>query len=170
MPYDAFIEMFMLRPQQPDEARFVGYLAQHTLLEDVPSLKDDVSPPPPYALSGRGDLWRTNVWIGTAGTWTPVHRDPYHNLFCQIVGKKHVRLFAPDAAPNLYLSDDPLQKNTSTLESSSPDPVRYPSYIAALADSWQVVVRPGDMLFIPKGFYHSVEGLTKTVSVNTWFL
>jgi hypothetical protein len=49
----------------------------------APSLKKDVLPPLEYAKAGRGDAWRTNVWIGTAGTFTPIHKDPYHNLFCQ---------------------------------------------------------------------------------------
>ncbi|EJD54548.1 Clavaminate synthase-like protein [Auricularia subglabra TFB-10046 SS5] len=170
MPYDDFIQMFMLREPRDDGQRFVAFLAQYTLLDDIPALQDDLNPPLQYALAGRGDQWRTNVWIGTAGTWTPLHRDPYHNLFCQIAGQKHVRFFPPSCAEQLYLLTDPFHKNTSSITSPSPDRSQFPRYYHALKDSWEVTVSPGDTLFLPKGYYHSVEGLSKSVSVNSWFL
>jgi hypothetical protein len=132
-----------------------------------------------------------------------VHRDPYHNLFCQstlfalssptsipastfaptlwdrnqadevgraVVGEKHVRVFPPNAADDLYISTDPLQRNTSLITTSAPDLKRFPRYEQALQDSWEATVGPGDVLFLPKGLFHSVRSLSKSVSVNEWFL
>lgn len=97
-----------------------GYLAQHNLFAQIPSLRLDISipdycyipPPPPIACSPffkahskkeiGGDTEELedvmlNAWFGPAGTISPLHVDPYHNLLCQVVGSKYVRLYPPGA-------------------------------------------------------------------------
>ncbi|KAG5962750.1 hypothetical protein E4U58_003758 [Claviceps cyperi] len=90
----------------------VGYLAQHDLFQQIPSLRNDVSIPdfcwstvpgyPPGGDAGVGakeppplEEPLLNAWFGPARTITPLHTDGYHNLLVQVVGTKYVRLYAP---------------------------------------------------------------------------
>ncbi len=51
----------------------VVYLAQHTLFEQLPDLRRDFREPECI----RGKVARTNAWVGSAGTVTPLHFDSY---------------------------------------------------------------------------------------------
>lgn len=93
----------------PKETKATGYLAQHALLTQVPALRGDVAVPdlcyaaPPAHPQDQAELDapRLNAWFGPAGTITPLHTDPYHNLLAQVVGRKYVRLYAPALSAEL---------------------------------------------------------------------
>ncbi|KAF9741125.1 hypothetical protein PMIN06_012689 [Paraphaeosphaeria minitans] len=86
-----------------------GYLAQHDLFAQIPSLRADIAIPdycytspaaPPSNLSNvkavdELDEPLLNAWFGPADTISPLHTDPYHNILAQVVGHKYVRLYAP---------------------------------------------------------------------------
>ena len=59
-----------------------GYLAQHELLDQVPQLREDIAVPD-LCYSGDEEGVDVNVWIGPAGTVSPLHTDPKHNFLCQ---------------------------------------------------------------------------------------
>lgn len=44
---------------------------------------------------------------------TPLHTDPYHNLLSQVVGRKYVRLYHPQATLQLYPFDSGFTTNCS---------------------------------------------------------
>ena len=70
---------------ESEEQRRVGYMAQHDLLGQCPSLAAHC-PQLPHTMKGaRGarEQWQCNTWIGPKDCFTPIHRDPYHNLFVQ---------------------------------------------------------------------------------------
>lgn len=91
-----------------------GYLAQHDLFAQIPSLRADISipdycfcDPVPHPLPHVKEVAKLedpllNAWFGPKGTISPLHTDPYHNVLAQVVGYKYVRLFAPDQTEWLY--------------------------------------------------------------------
>ena len=97
------------------------------------------------------------LWFGPAGTITALHHDTSNILFCQIYGRKRLRIAPPDnplllpLARGLYSHLDPR------------DPA--PEHVEAAASMFDVVVEPGDALFIPVGWWHHVEALDVSISL-----
>lgn len=74
-----------------------AYLAQHQLFDQIPPLRRDIMTPDYCALllddeedDTSAGIVATNAWFGPAGTVSPLHNDPFHNLLAQVVGKKRV--------------------------------------------------------------------------------
>ncbi|KAF2449154.1 jumonji domain-containing 5 [Karstenula rhodostoma CBS 690.94] len=105
-------------PQKKQKQK--GYLAQHDLFAQIPSLRADIAIPDycytsPAAAPSPTNLNPTNIppappldtpllnaWFGPANTISPLHTDPYHNILAQVVGYKYVRLYAPRETPRMY--------------------------------------------------------------------
>lgn len=101
------------------------------------------------------------MWIGPAGTYTPPHHDLTNNLLIQLVGRKRVVLVAPNGTPRLY-NDHHVFSSIHDL--SAVDTCRYPQ-----AEGLAVVeidLSPGEILFIPIGWWHQVLALDFSVSVT----
>ncbi|XP_019053384.1 PREDICTED: lysine-specific demethylase JMJ30 isoform X2 [Nelumbo nucifera] len=58
------------------------YLAQHPLFDQIQELRRDIFVPD-YCFAGGGELRSLNAWFGPAGTVTPLHHDPHHNILAQ---------------------------------------------------------------------------------------
>ena len=127
------------------------------------------SPPAICAALGRGDQYSRMVWMGPKGTVTPLHRDPYHNCLCQVEGAKRVLLFDARDEERMYpIGDDPLQANSSRVDAERPDLARFPKF--ADAHARMVEVHPGDLLYIPRRWWHHVRALSRSASVSFWWL
>ncbi|KXL42625.1 hypothetical protein M433DRAFT_140082 [Acidomyces richmondensis BFW] len=188
----------------PDKPEKVGYLAQHDLFEQIPKLKADIMVPDYcYSCPSSTDvaalktagLEKTepleepllNAWLGPKGTKTPLHTDPYHNILCQVVGYKYVRLYPPDQAANLYPCGtdekginmentsqvDVCHVRTTSLSGTTDlDAIReikrkYPLF--ATATYQEAILAPGECLYIPLGWWHYVESLSTSFSVSFWW-
>lgn len=158
------------------------YIAQ-SLLTDLPApLQDDVPTPEVIRSVGKGDIYSSSIWLGTEPTYTPLHRDPNPNLFCQLCSSKVVRLLPPNAGLLLYngvqrrlrQSGNSRMRSTEMMEGGEREMLHRAVWEEdAAADCEEVKLRAGDALFIPKGWWHSIKsehaGGHLNGSVNWWF-
>ena len=125
-----FLELHVL-PARPRGGTPVGYLAQHPLFEQVPSLAGDIRTPDYCTLGSCGAVRSCNAWLGPGGTVTPLHMDPEHNLLCQVVGVKHVRLYSPACTPLLYPHTGGHVTNSSRVDVRRVDRLQFPLFEGA---------------------------------------
>ena len=139
---------------------------QTWLFEAAPWLLDDLATPP---FLGGLKVASTTTWVSTGGAITPLHYDLENGLLAQVVGEKHVVLFAPSFRDRLYFrgQDFPGMNNfdrQSQVDIRHPDPARFPAFAGAVAH--EHLLRPGEMLFLPSTWPHEVETLSTSVSVG----
>jgi hypothetical protein len=116
-----------------------------------------------------GYRFRTlRFWIGPEGAATPLHSDSWgFNLFFQGFGRKRFLLFEPEQEPCLYPSDV-FEFNTvhSRVNVREPDDRKFPRF--RQARPIEVILRPGELLVLPRCWWHDVESLDPSISVNAW--
>jgi hypothetical protein len=105
-------------------------------------------------------------WIGPARCVTPLHCDFDDNIFAQIWGRKRIFLAPPHHDELLYAREASSLLFGSPFDPESPDYAHYP--LARQANLIELIVEPGDMLYVPAGWYHQVRALTFSLSSNRW--
>jgi hypothetical protein len=101
------------------------------------------------------------LFISGRGAKTRLHRDPWTSeaLLCQFYGEKRIILYSPDQ--EVYLVKG---KNFVNIE--DPDQEEFPLFPNA-KPTFEDVLRPGEILFIPGGWFHDVTSITDSISI-TW--
>lgn len=113
------------------------------------------------------EKWVVSAWLGFQGVIAHPHYDVYDNLYVMLQGRKKFHLFGPDETLHMYLhprlhpGHRQAQVNFTAL-----DLARHPR--AARATAVEVVLQPGQMLYLPPYWYHRVEALDSSISVNVW--
>ncbi|CEF69151.1 Lysine-specific demethylase 8 [Strongyloides ratti] len=150
-----------------------GYLAQHNIFHQIPKLKDDIMITSlifcDSITSDYSDV-DMNIFLGKPKSYSPLHQDPRHNFFCQINGMKFVRLISNkyDKTKQLYcFDDDTTNKNSSKVNIFNIDKKLYPNISDVVFEDY--LMKPGDCLFIPRGYFHAMYGLTNNISLSQWF-
>jgi hypothetical protein len=167
--YLYFSSKMVCHPLLPDNrSGTVAYLAQHQLFQQLPELLKDVVVPHVFK---ECDPIQINVWIGTGGTRTPLHFDSYDNIFVQVVGAKYVRLYDYSETKKLYVirNNDisyAKQGNMSAVNCENENYTLHPD--SADAEYTEVVLFPGDMLYIPAKSWHYVRSLSTSIIVKFW--
>lgn len=151
-------------PECPSSER--AYLAQHPLFEQIPKLREDIIIPDYCAATG-GELQVINAWLGPNGTVTPLHHDPHHNLLSQVVGRKYVRLYSPDASSGMYPYGEAMLSNSSQVDLDIPDYTKFP--LAENLSFMDCILEEGEMLYIPPKWWHYVRSLSLSFSVSFWW-
>jgi Cupin-like domain len=156
LPLSAFVErMLTTAPEAP------CYLAYTRVDELFPATDYDFS----ELTGGARDGTDTRAWIGSAGTRSMLHSDLKDNFFSQIWGEKHVVLLPWEHSRAAY----PFPNNivNSRIDLAELDLARFPRLKDVTL--YAGTVRPGDMVFIPRGCWHDMRSRTPSVSLNHWF-
>jgi hypothetical protein len=112
------------------------------------------------------------VWLGNASNIS-CHNDTFDNIACVVAGRRRFTLYPPDALPDLYVG--PIEftmagRPISLAAASPPGDPRYPRFVAAEQRALVVELEPGDALYLPKLWWHQVEGLDGVnMLVNYWW-
>ncbi|KAF2036527.1 Clavaminate synthase-like protein [Setomelanomma holmii] len=210
-----FMDAYMLAPLSVDEIggqeRQPGYLAQHDLFAQIPTLRADISipdycycdpAPSPYLThiksAAKLEEPLLNAWFGPAGTVSPLHTDPYHNILAQVLGSKYVRLYAPEETPKLYSRS--VDENGVDMSNTSQIDLEEAMKVWPEISCWtqhthwdkngledqrkefeqlypdfknasyvEGILGPGECLYIPAGWWHYVRSLSPSFSVSFWF-
>jgi LPS sulfotransferase NodH len=123
-------------------------------------LLKDLGPSEINYLTPRVDGESCFLWFGPAGTVTPLHHDTLNILLVQVSGRKRFKLIAPEYWRDVYNE----VRNFSEVDCESPDFAKYPRF--ADAPMAEVVLEPGDALFIPVGWWHHARALEVSMSVT----
>lgn len=139
-----------------------GYLSVFRVFNAFPHLMNDVD----FSILSQFKVKTTaKGWIGPAGTVTGYHVDWGDNLLAQICGRKEVRLVGPKDNKYMYPSKRFDQGTMSSdMDVDNLDEQKFPLF--AKATEYRVIIHPGEMLFIPRGWWHHVKSLDKSISVS----
>lgn len=160
LDYGDYIRRMM--DDSADHTGQAGYLSVFKIFRAFPDLKDDVD----FSIFSQHKLKNTVAgWIGPAGTVTGYHIDWGDNVFAQICGRKEIRLVAPKDSKYMYPCNRLDEGTTSSeVDADRYDPRRHPLF--QKAHQCHIVLHPGDILFIPRGWWHHVRSLDKSISVS----
>ncbi len=159
-PFESFIDQ-ILRPGAGNESYLTAYNSERNsqalsvLHEDLGFLDKylDRSAANPIGM----------MWIGPAGTVTSLHHDLTNNLIAQIVGRKRVKLLPSSEVGKLY-NYHHVFSEVPDLEDPSIDLARYPRL--AEVRIYDIMLNPGELLFMPIGWWHQVKSLDFSVTIT----
>jgi hypothetical protein len=124
----------------------------------APLLADIGSLPP---LCDRSQLSeRSSFWFGPAGTVTPLHHDTLMLFHTQVVGRKRWRFVSPLEWSRVYNSRGVF----SDVDLEQPDLERFAAFKDATV--LEVIVEPGETMFLPLGWWHQVASLDVSLSFS----
>lgn len=139
----------------------VRYLANFDLFGAFPALRDDID------MSLIRDNKRHAVasgWIGPAGTFTGWHTDYADNILAQVHGRKIVDLIPASFGRGMYPSAKFDRGATISRVGDRAGAAEFPLHHFLRFE--RVVLDPGTMVFIPKGWWHRVRSAEPSISVS----
>lgn len=178
-------------PLPPTPTKTTIYLAQAHISDLPPALSSDFAPAPRLVTeTGKNDIYATNLWIGAPPTYTPLHKDPNPNLFVQLAGLKRVRLLKPGDGMAVFMrvrnrissesqaggasirgEEMMMGSERTVLEDVVWGDHHHPSDTESDGtgkgvEGYDVLLERGDVLFIPKGWWHSLKGVGEGITAS----
>lgn len=163
-------------PERPGPYLYRLFICPH-----MPQLLPDVMPQNRYSFPYRYAsplmpwTWRRpdgyiKLLFGGAGSRFPVvHYDGEnaHATVTQVYGDKTFVLFAPQDGEFLYPKEH-IPNHSRIPDIDQADPERFPLF--ARATRYQTVLQPGDMVFIPCGWWHAARVSGPSISIGQNFM
>jgi hypothetical protein len=131
----------------------------------VPSVKENINLARlEQVVGGAFKLDLCGVWVSSPGCITPLHFDLCHGLLCQVRGRKRVLLAEPLATRSLYLrapgDANPQSSYIDAFKWLTGDVEQRSKFAKVGTVDWhEVVLEPGQALYIPPLWWHAVETL-----------
>lgn len=154
------------------------YGAQIPILAHLPQLLDPIkaTAPPGSILEAIGPNPPVNhrplsMYIGHGPLTTQTHYDSLENFVCVTSGgSKTFQLFDPATATLYMYIDRKKNGNGASVFDNLESPMHQENYpMSKYAIPIRVSLEPGDCLYVPVYWYHSVESSKdRTISINWW--
>jgi hypothetical protein len=132
--------------------RFLDQPGSAALLQDCPGTL-------PYLSAEPSDGQRF-LWFGPAGTVTRLHHDTSNILLAQIRGRKRYHIVPASQWDCVYNRVGVF----SDVDAERPDLRRFPKFHDATVIN--EVIEPGEVLFMPVGWWHQVRALDVSITVT----
>ena len=114
---------------------------------------------PPGFLDPRGVKRKAFLWFGPKGTVTPLHHDSGNGMLAQVYGRKQIKLIPPFETQNLHNHECFCDVDLENI-----DYKKFPSMKGVTI--LETVLEPGDFIFTPIGWWHSVKSLDVSISLS----
>lgn len=139
------------------------YLVARNKVLDMPEMRDlsdDFHCPAGFLDPETPERPYVRLWLGAAGTLTPLHCDDCNIFMGEVTGRKKVRLIPPYFYPSLYNTAE----YYSPVDLDNVDLTRFPEMrdVPVL----ETALEPGEFLFIPIGWWHWVKSLELSASLT----
>lgn len=139
------------------------YLKEFDLLNEFPALRNDVLC---AELFPRRAITSNQVWIGPAKSRTGLHFDYLRNLAVTLYGRKRFHLARPGTVERLGLLSSKYDR-WATLAQTSFDELRDRG--AKPEELFVIDLDPGDVLYVPKRWWHEVVNLQPSILLSGFF-
>uniref|UniRef100_A0AAU2JHD9 Cupin-like domain-containing protein n=1 Tax=Streptomyces sp. NBC_00049 TaxID=2903617 RepID=A0AAU2JHD9_9ACTN len=111
-----------------------------------------------------------NLWISHRGVFTQSHFDELENFNIALEGRKRFVL-APPGFWEYYPRSlkDGFGDKSRVFDFDDVDWARYPRLASKLAQRRELILEPGQMLYLPLGWWHQAESLDEmNINMNFW--
>lgn len=111
-----------------------------------------------------------NIWVSHRGVFTQSHFDEFENFNVGLVGRKRFILTPPgfwDYYPRSVMRG--FGDKSQAFDFDDVDLARFPRLAAKLARRRDFILEPGQMLYLPLGWWHQAESLDEmNINMNFW--
>lgn len=141
------------------------YLSTFYLFKYFPKLKEDLD----YSyIKSKSLVCHLLSWIGPKGSITGFHCDWSENINIQIKGQKNFYIVSPKFNDKMYISEKFERISwTSKVDLKKLNKNKFPLFKKAKVI--KVKLTDGDLIYIPRGWWHYVESLSPSIGISFHF-